>query len=398
MVERNNPLTQVLVFSEATQEAADNSNLSTIAGADRMGFVNYDNNLSFIAGNIPTNLTKFYVAYSPNANESPFLKSAGDYIDVKGIYDVTKVKCHLSQAQIIDVKMGTINCSDNFGLRFSIKNGETMYINGTNPLIKSFVVSPQCPEDDCACPEGNCVTTAFNLAHAINLDPDGLFTAQVGYYAYPMGNGGASNIYGFTPVADVTAWNALVASSDFEVDIDGDNTLDTSLLEADCPIIRITTVPASIESYCAFSLNYLPLPETSILVSPIDGMVSNGSTITEIQSLTYARGTGYQVRIMEYLAGGFNGDPGVLRASAYYGVGAMNFTSYADLNKMYVLYYISYSNNVTGGFGSYKDTMRTILAVPVTDCNASPTLLENSIDNMFSHLSNNYNFHMSGDF
>lgn len=402
MVEKNNPLTQVLVADSSTAGATNTDSLATVAAGNLIGFMNYDDNTAFDGSHIPINLSRFYVAYSPTTNETPLLKSTGDYIDVKGIYDVTKVNCSATQAQVIDVNMGIANCSDNYGLRFSIQNGEIDYINGVNPLMKSFVVSPDCPEDDCSCPEGSCVNIAYDLAHTIGLDPDDLFTVEVGYYINPTGGAGGlgyttDDPYNFTALANATAWNALVTAGTLVIDSDASGSADAALVEAACPIIRITSVPANIESYCATSLNYIPLAETTMVVSPIDGMVSNGSTITEILPVIYARGTGYQVRMMEYIAGGFNGDPGVLRASAYYGAGSMNFTSYADLNSNYTLYYISYNNSVNGGFGQYKDTMRTIIAVPTEDCaREDATQLEGYIDCIIGALADEYNFHLSG--
>ena len=403
MVEKNNPMFKVLVTESGTTEEANGGSLADVSTNHTFAFVNFDDNTTFDSTHVPTNLSRMYLAMGRSDADQLF-KSAGEYIDVAGVYDVTKVACSASQAQIVDVAMGTANCSDNYGLRIGFQNGEIMYINGVNPLVKSYVVAPDCPEDDCSCPEGNCVQVSFDLATQMGLDPDGLFTVEVGYYENPTGLAtghgySADDIYAFTSVATKVAWDALVAGATSLIDGNGDGTLDTALTNTDCPIIRITTVPAALSTYCAMNLNYTPLPETKITVAGVDGMVVNGSTITEIQALAYAQGSGYNVRMLEYIAGGFNGDPGVLRMSATYGAGSMNFTPHASTSASYYMYYFSYNNSVNGGWGAYQDTMRTILAVEVDDCEnptTDPQALITAIDGMICALSAEYNFHTTG--
>ena len=358
MVERNNPLFKVL-FANAL--LANNKTLADLdaAAAKTMGVFNFDDNKSFDSTHIPANLHRMYFAEKTPSGK--VLRSTSDYIDVKGIYDVRKITYQAPVAQVWYATLPATTCSQDYGLRFNLHNGETMHIDGINPLMKSFVVAPACSGDACSCPEAGCVHTAYKLKGDIDADPDNLFAVRIGFLD------GST----FTEYATEADWDAAVTAGDVSAD--------------DCPTLEITTKPVNIMNYCAVNYAWTPVRTTLMSVHPIGGYVG-GITITEKTAGVVERGAALDVKFLEYQAQGTDGH-GNYRESALYGVATMQVDYQVDMTKTYDLYYISWSNDVTGGWNLYKDSMRTVIAVE------SDNSLETNLDNIFTALANTYNFH-----
>ncbi len=396
MVERTNPMFKILFGNTSIGNAKSLDDLNSSAATKAIGVFDFDTNTSFINTTIPQNLHRMY--FAEKAPNGSILRSPGEYIDVKGIYDVRRVIGKLPVAQSWDMTLNSDTCSEDYGIRFNLFNGETMHVDGVNPLVKSFVVAPNCTGGTCSCPEANCVNTAFKLYRDINADPDGLFTATIGYQANPTGlstglNYTPLNPYGVTAVTDENAWAVLVADSTTKrIDTNGDGDVadadDTPVLATTCPTIHIETNPVAILNYCAVNYAWTPVRTTFVSLHPIGGYVGE-SVIQEGSTGVVGRGEGIDVKFLEYKAQGFDGH-GNYRESALTGLGTMITDYQTDISKMYDLYFISWSNNVTGGWNMYKDTMRLVIATEQAEDDSD---VQTELDALFLALSQEYNFH-----
>lgn len=181
-----------------------------------------------------------------------------------------------------------------------------------------------------------------------------------------------------TVVSDVAAFVAAV-------DADGSGEVEGSEI---CPGLRFTVQAEALKTYCEINLNYFYPRQTDIIVSKIEGFKSNG-TISTTQEIVYEEGSGYDVRQLEYEAGGWNGKPGIYRTSEMRGVSRNGFEYYASSTGKYFMLHLGYDQASIAGFLEHKNNQRTILAIPATDDttrDAIVALLDAMLDGQFAPL------------
>lgn len=291
------------------------------------------------------------------------------------------------------------------------------------------VMSPDCAPCNTACPDGDCFEVASGLLDAINNDPDSVVSATaiviagtVTVSAGPVGVGGDITVtLGATTGDPITAQEVatttvVAADTDAQVaqaitdsinatsysavldglviTISGPGALAgdpivvgmgaatvivvtaTPFAEATvtslagttgsttCPKLVFTVNPATFSSFCDINLNYFFPRQTDIVVVGTEGFAGN-STIATTTEMVYEDGAGYDVKQLEYEAGGWNGKPGPYRVSELSGVALPGFQYFANQAANYDVVHIQHDQNSVSGWRDDNHFERTIIATDV---------------------------------
>lgn len=366
---RNNDVFQVLV-SEGNQAILAEGNSVEDLAPGQIGFFSYDTNKSLDATStsLKAKAKAFYIARGIDDGEGNLedvAKSAGTHIQLRNVVSLSG-RCYTpNQPKIVELKDFKVECDTEYGVKFEIRNQQAYRVNGFNQVVKSFVVkSDNC--DGCEdCPSGNCITLAQRLVAEVNADSDKLILAEL--------IDGAGNV--------VTDVDAYIATNDADSDgqINGDEP---------CLGIRFTVQPQKFRSYCEINLNYFSARNTDILTAKIGGFDTTG-TIEVTQDLVYEEGAGYDVRQLEYEAGGFNGKPGIYRVSELTGTARNGFEYFAENGGKYILLHLAYDQASIAGFKEHLNNQRTIIAIPAADAttrNGVATMLDALLEDQFEPI------------
>ena len=366
-------------------------------------------------------------------------KSAGQVIQVRNAKSFTLKGYVDALPKIIELTGFKAKCETDYILNLEFRNQKSYGLNGYNQFKKSYSFTTGCCTDDCAtCPEGDCNELAIGMAAAINADADALATASLIANAAgatvntaPTADGTATILVGATSydvalldadtaavaagkIADAInaatdtpyfAWNvgAIVytyqkatgpsnATYTITVSAAGGTgiTVNTPLFSADvitdtdafiaanpgvCLGIRITGATEAINSYCSVNLEYYNPRGINIIASLVEGFLCNG-TLTTIQELQYSEGKGYDIKHLEYIAGGWNGKPGPYRLSELTGTARGGFESLASVATNYNTISLTYDQMSVGGWLEYLNNLETIIAIPCADTTTLTDLVD----------------------
>lgn len=313
---RGNDVFKVLVPTTFVADAAPAALASLAEGT--LGFYTYPDNTPIdpsaaVAG------TDFYMAVGIKnlSGQADINKSSGTHIQAKNIVDVNVQDFVAAQEMVTNNVMKVITCGDEIGVRVEIRNQQAYRINGYNQVVKTFLV-PTSECVDCAtdCSDANCIDVLDSLVALINSDEDGLF----------------------------------VATKSDPSDCD---TADGELI--------LTVNAAAFESFCNINLNYFNPRQTEVIVTPINGFEE--TTITT--EMVFEQGSGYDVKQMEYDAGGFSGKPGVYRTYAD-GLAKSGFQYFAVEGSEYSVLNVSYDQASISGWRGDVSFERTVVASTAT--------------------------------
>ena len=88
-----------------------------------------------------------------------------------------------------------------------------------------------------------------------------------------------------------------------------------------------------------------------------------------------AEGLGHFIREKEYVAGGYNGNPGIYRTSGQFNESYPEATILAQGGAKYDQINLVYDHHSKSGWLDYLNDMNTLIAVPVTDTVTSAAVL-----------------------
>jgi len=324
--------------------------------------------------------------------------------------------------QIFDIGGYTAECDTEYLLKFGFVN-EYIYNNyGFGEYSKTYGIKTSCC-DNCttSCPSGDCNEITELLINAINNDEDGLATAKaieatdgtvkVTHDATHTGNlvfvVDGVNVNVAVTTGDLIAAvaikikNAFSGSTAFSgytvtvatdtVTIAKDSTggvaftftyvtaqgvtatvvaptiadiADLDIWAAanpdKCSGIRVTTVPTSINTFCAIPTKYNKYQQTRINASFVEGFDCNGEFL-EVQDMVLSSGDGSRVKLLEYNQTGEGGSPykmdmipGMPRDYAYQ----------ADESLKYNLFTLLYKSTSNLQWSELPDWSETIVAIP----------------------------------
>ena len=344
MPRTNHPIFQVLVENFGTLLAAGNTVEDLNPG--QIGFFNGETHLSFDNVNplLAPLVKKFYIAVGVDRDADGTIddvnKSCGDNIYRNHIHKL-EIKCpEECRSNVVLVTPSNIKGDTTYTLKIQFFNQSTLQVEGFYHPTKNFIVKSPCCESTsyCSCDDQSvCCEVIRLLVNAVNLDPDGIFTA----YMY-------DTLTGTIVTADnYAAWR--IANPDA------------------CLSMFIVGSCETINSYCMINYNYKKTRAFHMTVSFTDESLNVGATITEVVPIRYPQGQGYDVRALENLAGGWNGKPGVYRQNDLVGGPVGNFETFAVNGTDYVLINIGHDAMSVIGFQEPINDMETILAIPCAE-------------------------------
>jgi hypothetical protein len=191
----------------------------------------------------------------------------------------------------------------------------------------------------------------LKLVEAINLDTDKLFLAELIVAAE-----GAVIL-----PADVPAW--VIANPD------------------SCLGIRVTVQPETLSTFCCINLDYVYPRLTKINIHLGCGFECTG-VVTETQEMVFEQGSGYDVAHEEYVAGGWNGKPGIYRIGNFWGVPVgRDFSTFADPNATYTRIAIHGGTNNLSAWKTYHNLYAGFVAIPTADTTTLVALIA-ALDSM----------------
>lgn len=314
----------------------------------QLGVFDYDTGLSMSAAQA-ANLKgrRFFLAVGVDrdgdAVVDDVIMSSGGVITPSLVSSIT-AQCYTASApKIVDITGFTAKCDTEYCIKVELENAASRLDVGHQSPYATFVVKTSCCTDDCeTCPTGDCSELGGLIVDAINNDPAALLTAT--YIDYTTTPG--------TPIVvaaeDVADWYADEANADL------------------CLGVRITTNNLAIKNYCNINLLYEKPRETNVNVSLGCGFECNG-TSTVFQELVFEQGSGYDIKNLEYQAGGWNGVPGRYRASAILGISLSGFESLVTSSGQYVQCWINYGKASNSAWLDYKSELATLVVIPCDD-------------------------------
>lgn len=288
----------------------------------QLGVFDASTNLT-IAGASELTEKKFYIALgtgsgAAGAANTDVLKSAGDNIQNAGISEFNLKAYAAPVDKVITVTfLDKVEPNTDSGVKIQFISQEAFGNFGKNLAVKSFLV-PTGDEDAEGSGKANLDAFLDNLVLEINKDDEGI----------------------------------VVASS----------TATTLVLT-----IKATKLKATIPQ-----INYQGNRGVDAFVSVGENLygVATAATTTEI---VFEQGAGIDVQQLEYVAGGWNGNPGVYRETNAAGFTPVVFNAVAGTG--YDQTVISYTNSGIGGGEVYHKSLQTIIAVPAADDATAASLL-----------------------
>ena len=349
---RNNDVFQVLV-TKGNQAVLAAGNEVTDLLPGQIGVFNFESNIS-IDGTAP--VRNFYLAVGLDRNgdgvTDDIRKSAGSHIQSRNIAFYSYRPFQAGRPHIIEFKDFKTQCGEQYGFALEFRNQQIYRTQGYVQFKVNYVVEgPCCDGCSTGCESGDDNLVAKKLVDAVNMDPRGFVTAQ---------------LFNTTTNAVVTDYDAFVTANE-AVNNDDDPTNDVKLG------IRLTSVPQTINNYAGVDTKYFHMRETFMVPSKLIGFECNGDFVTTQKPLV-TQGLGYDLQYLEYMAGGWNNNPGPYRTFAVNGL-AKNIEYFAEKNTQYGILALTYDQFSIGGWLEYLNNEASIVAIPQADATTRAAIL-----------------------
>ena len=325
----SNPLFQILFTSGNKALAAAGTRPDELTPG-QLGFFDYNTGLAVTAANAKTT-RQIFIAVGKSTTGSTttsnnIAKSAAEYILVGGIQSAIGKEAVAPVAQILTYNIGDIKPLTDYGIKLEIRNQEAYANYGYNVPSKIFTTTSG-PEEDLATGLASTEDLIDDLVAMVNADPENQDS---------------------TPL--------LVAT------------------KVDADTFTIAINPMAMEQYAGVNLKYAN-PRGTLAIPSLIGFEENPvspSTVTETQAMVYAQGSGYDLRELEYEAGGWNGNPGIYRNSDV--TGFERGISEGVATAVYDTFSIGYINKGVGGGLEYGKSLLTIIACGAGETSAKTAL------------------------
>lgn len=142
--------------------------------------------------------------------------------------------------------------------------------------------------------------------------------------------------------------------------------------------LQINVLPDALTIYSQINLKYANPRQVNVFMSLLtDPNSPNGfgtfgpdTTQSDLQEIIYEDGSGYDIQQLEYIAGGWNGNPGPYRTSELVGVPTSNIQYYSSLAGHYNMYALTYENKGVGGGHPYESSLATYIVIPTANTTA----------------------------
>ena len=348
---RNNDVFQILVGkTQDTILAAGNYPKDLLPG--QVGIFDAKTNVSLDETATPT---EFYIGVGIDSDgdgvTDNIAKSAGQYIQTAGVVDLSVRSYNQAVPAIIEIAGYEAVCNTDYALRVEYRNEEIYKRQGTVGFTKTyaFTIESNCP--DCVC-DNNEITIA--LVNAVNADVENGYGIAYAITKDALNNGVLTDLSKSYAVGDVISLEDVAVVAAYNEA--NDTTFETA--------VRIQSLPLTKKDFSSIKMEYYYLRSTAIIASKAVGFGAE-TTVTTIQVPVNEGGSGYDVKQKEYIAGGWNGNPGAYRQSAVTGL-AKEILYQADFATQYCIFSLTYDQKSLSGWGEYENNLATIICIPMT--------------------------------
>ena len=277
-------------------------------------------------------------------------KSAGQKINLKGLkgYEFTPYQAPLPQIVTISDYGDTLGGTE-FIIRLEFRNQEIYKKQGYNQYSKAYSIITDgasiTPVD------ANQITIKF--VNAINNDPLQLVTAEaiaadtitIATHGTSV-NYSAGDVMTLADVAVIETFNATAANKVYSS-------------------IKLTTNSLGINKFFQINTKYYTPRQTMIIPSLVSGFDGAG-TITITQDIKNEQGSGYDVKMKEYEAAGWDAT-GPYRQYATTGLPKDELVYAASETAKYHQIVLTTEDSSYGGFQTFYNTVSNIIAIPQAD-------------------------------
>ena len=356
MSNRNNDVFQVLPTKGNQALATSGSTVDALLPG-QLGVFDANTGLAFGAS-VPAGTKAITLAVGVGSGSvlSDIRTSAGQFIQTKGITDLTFKPHTAGQPMKVTVGSFKAECDTEYGVRVEFRNAKINRIQGFNQFSKAYMVTTPCCDDcatGCGSLDANVLTQLFIAS--INADEANLVLAQaVARQALVAATHGTAADYA---AGDVITDADVAALVNFNL-----TALDANKVFAD---FQLVSQPLAIGNYCSINLHYYKLLETVLIVSLIEGFGCSGAT-TINQYPVFEEGSGINIQQKEYHASGWAGS-GPYKLSQVTGMGYENINYLSVKGTTYDQFIVQYNQTSESGWQEYSNVLSTVIAIPEAD-------------------------------
>lgn len=298
------------------------------------GVFDADTNLS-IDTTTTTVPQRIYIAVK--GKDGRLVKSAGPDIQTAGIQAYNGVCPKAATTATFTLTPGAVKCGVPFGFRVAFDNSKIREYYGYNIPTKVFIVdSGCCSNDSCGgCSAGDPNEAIIKLHANVVANAEGMFTAAL--------------MDGATVVTNTATWLA-----------DADNAGKVLSLKVD---VQNITTPDFANVPIKYFQNRAMALTPSVVVTE---SCANSLQVTSFTGATQALGEGIDLKVDEYIAGGWEGNPGVYRTSSVEGLPIHEFRNDIEVGANYIVVNLQYANETRSGFLDYQPNFLTTIAIKHT--------------------------------
>ncbi len=316
----------------------------------QLGVFDYNTGLS-VDGSVPSKNRNVFIAVgiarglAAASAVTDIRKSAGENVEKSGLRAMTQKPYVAGVDKEVVLDFGTLKANTSYTAKLEFRSQEAFRNFGNNTPVKSATLAtgPAVNTDELY----NAFVVAFGNELLLADEDEGIVSIAF------LDGGAADAVIAEEDVADAVGKLKL----------------------------QITVASSPLKTYTTINLNYLNPRATNFIVSTPDGFDSTAS-VTVTQELVFEEMSGYDVNQLEYVAGGWNGNPGVYRESS---VGFAGVELFAVQATGYDVISLSYDNTGIGGGEKYHTSLETIIAIPAAD-NTTFTAVENLLNLVFRDI------------
>lgn len=337
------------------------------------GVFDYDTGLSVTATTAAAIPGRFYIAYKGDGTlgvAGELYTTSGSHIQLKNVSNLTINNDNVATDQTLTVsameaQSGASATNYDYGIKFDFRGNTDVYQRfGANQASKFAMANTKCVGTGTASDDADAEVVA-QWAESLANDVDQ-------FIGFSVAGTGITN----TPV--VYTASGTMGTSGSWADSVGAITEAVALAQirlyattsTDLATVFTINSFSSMYSFCNVNPKYFKMRGIRAIPSLLGGTCAWG-TFAETVSIIYEEGRGYDVQELEYLAGGFTGDPGVYRQSRLNGLPFTRSSFLAVSATFYTVCALEYAQFSIGGWQEYLNNQSTYIILPDTVTNTA---------------------------
>ena len=361
---KNNHVFQVLVGAGNQAVATAGTTVGALVTDNVIGKIGVFDAKTNLAVNASSTSTEIYIAVAVDNDGDGVVdgikKSAGQKINLQGLkgYEFTPYQAPLPQVVTISDYGDTLGGTE-YIIRLEFRNQEIYKKQGYNQYSKAYPIKT----------DGTAVTVVdanqitIKMVNAINNDPLQLVTAEA-IAADTITTNTPGTLAGYV-AGDVMTLADVAVIEAFNATADADDKVYSS--------IKLTTNSLGINKFFQINTKYHTPRQTMVIPSLVSGFDGAG-TITITQNIKNEQGSGYDVKMKEYEAAGWDAT-GPYRQYATTGLPKDELIYAASETAKYHQIVLTTEDSSYGGFQTFNNTVSNIIAIPQADTTTLTSIL-----------------------